>query len=363
MKKMARILVLFLVLCLAFYYIINFIISSEQKKSLEAFENEIHLQTVVLSNTLWLLINSYVSDVNLITSFLNEKNAPPTTDDLKAFYGNILKPKMFLLNIAFLNNSGTQISIYPRKYSKSNGLNYSFSEYFKEVQKTGRIVISKALMNYRSEELVKGYHSINIIAPVTGLNKKKFGYLVFAIDILKLEELAHFKMHASGSNMSFYLVDLNNNEILCDSQPSDISEPLTGSAKFRSFLKNYAKTNDSKRGVLAEISDRKVFLSSTSLKIGRKSLAVVAMVPYIKSANYTADSFRIFFLISSYLALILFLIISFIVYHEVIVKRLRKKISRLEIIIDKKTKDLHTEEIVQTEYFKELTEKLKKIKK
>ena len=58
----------------------------------------------------------------------------------------------------------------------------------------------------------------------------------------------------------------------------------------------------------------------------------------------------------------LFMVAAFVIYNEVIVKKLRKKISRLEIIIDERTKESHMDGIVQTKYFKSLEDKIKSIK-
>ncbi len=299
-----------------------------------------------------------------MAAFLEHRNDTPTVDNLKLLYNCIIKSKTTLLNIAFLDNSGTQQCIYPKKFSTSNGLNYSFRDYFKEVRKTNETVMSEPLVNFNPKGNILEYEAITFISPVVSLShKKKLGYLIINVDIASLEELIQYKdKKGDYTSISFYLIDTKSNNILI-SPSNEKSEKLSIANKdFRSFIINYSNPCKENHSILTKISKEKVYITSTHLKINNYTFAIVAAVPYKHTINYIADFSRMIALIIIFIALMLFLVAAFVIYNEIIVKKLKNKISRLEIIIDEKSKIQDMEDIVQSEYFKNLADKVKSIK-
>jgi hypothetical protein len=363
MKKYIVTTLIFLALIFSAYFFYRSTIQTEQEKTEISFKAEIYLQAVILSDNLWYLFNDYVSGVERIKFYLGEKGKVPTAADLKRFYDNVNKAKFNLINIAFVDSGGTCISIYPEKYSVEKGINYSFRNYFKEAQKTDKVVISKSSINYRPHNKALKYRAVTIIAPVKDLENKNLGYILADIDVFDLEKFNQYKFLAQNGKISFYIIDTDGNEILSSPQISGWHKLSTTNKDFRSFIINYPKTHNENKCISAKVSGEKAFFASSPLKIGDNSLAVVAMLPYKGSIMSTTDFFSRLSVIMSFTTLIVFFLFGFVLYHGVIVKKLKKKISRLEIVIDDKLKKQDMEDIAQTEYFKELQDKIKSIKK
>jgi hypothetical protein len=362
MKKYIVTILIFLVIVVVNGFLFNSLFQSEQEKYEDSVKNDIQQQTIMLSNALWYLFNDYISDISLMSSFLGHIKKTPNVDFLKFLYENAKKPEIGLLNIAFFDNDGIQQCIYPSKYSNSNKLNYSFRHYFKEAQKTNKTIISKALTNYRPQKVEQEYRSIVFITPIINLNKKKYGYILLNFDILSFKKLMRHKNKKDDRYISFYLVDTKNDELLYAPQSLCARKLSSSDRDFCSFVINFSKTHNGKNSKLTKVSGKKLYISSSQVKIASTSLAVAATIPYKDTISYTADFSRRISLITVYIGLVLFMIATFVMYNEFIVKKLANKISRLEIIIDEKTKEQEMKNIVQSEYFKELKSKIKSIK-
>jgi len=362
MKKYLITILIFLVIIIANGFLFNSLFQTEHRKYENSVKNDMQQQTVMLSNTLWYLFNDYMSDISLMTSFLGYINKTPNVDFLKLLYENVKKPEISLLNIAFFDNDGTQQCVYPAKYSASNKLNYSFRKYFREAQKTNKIIVSKALINYRPKKATQEYRSIVFITPIVNSSKEMRGYIVLNLDILSLKKLMRYENKKGDRYISFYLVDTRHDELLCAPQSLRADKLSPANKDLRSFIINFSKGNNVNHSALTKVSGKKIYVASNRLKIANTLLTVVATVPYKETISYTADFSRRISLITVYIGLILFMIAAFVMYNEFIMKKLTNKISRLEIIIDEKTKEQETKNIVQSEYFKELKDKVKLIK-
>ena len=348
-----------------FTYLLYYsLIYSKHKKTNDSFNNEMFLQAVILSDNIEDLFNDYIQNIALIMFYLGEKGVDPTLADLKRFYNSTNKSRLSLLNIAFLDNNGTCMSIYPEKYSPEIGLNYSFRDYFQKVKNTEVIVTSKPMENFRPHKDVPVYGAITIIAPLIDNNEKKLGFVRFDVNIYDLIELIHNEFQRQRRKLAYFIVDTVNNEIISSTQNIQPKNLSIENDKFRSFIINFAKEpNNEDKYIQTKISGKKAFFASCPLNIGNNSLTVVATLPYEGSIVSTTDFFNRLSVVMIFTTLILFFGLGFIIYHEFIVKKLKKKISHLEIIIDKKTHKQNIDDIVQTDYFKELSEKLKSIKK
>jgi hypothetical protein len=362
MKKYIIITISFLIMLTLGYFAYNSIVNIEKKKEVLAIRSEIYLRTLLLSDKMIHLFNDYASKAKRITFYFADKDVIPTEADLKLFFNHTEKTRLKLLNIAFADNNGTCLSIYPKEYSASVGLNYSFRNYFKKAQETDKVVFSKPLKNYCPHEKALEYGAITIIAPIINSADKKLGYILLDIDVFNIKEFIPSKLMDKESKLKFYIVDTDNNEILASPQIPDSNKLSIHNKNFSSFIINFARTHNEDRFFSSSISGEKAFFVVSPLKIGSNSMAVVAMLPYKKSIISTTNFFSELSLIMTFTALVLFFIFGFIIYHEFIVKKLRSQISCLKIVIDENNRNENVEEISQTDYFKELRKKIKSMK-
>ena len=318
-------------------------------------------QTTTLSYALWFLLYDCSSDIDMIALYLGAKSKKPSHEDLKTSFEKIAKSNIGFLNLCFLDNNGTLKEVYPKKYSAQLGNNYSFRNYFKKVQETNKLVMSEPLNNRRMNGEEPKFRSIVLIAPIFNLKNEKIGYLLSDIDVSNLGALIQLEEEISHENYPIFYIINPTEKALMFTPHKEYPQPLTSKNKFfRSFLIDFASADKKEQSILTNILDETVYLSSRKIDIDNNQFSVTTILPYKFTIDHLADYNRKLALIVIYLGLIFVLVTSLVAYNRFVIRRLKKKINRLEIIIDKKIKKLEVNNIVDSKYFEELKNKIKK---
>ncbi len=353
-----------IVVLVATGYLFKRLYHYEQVKYGKSLTRILEQQTVSLSNSIWFLFNDYISDINLMSAVVTKNEIPPSIKELAFLYENTKKPQIGLINIAFLDKDGTELAVYPEKYLASNGVNFSFRRYFQRVRKENRPILSKPLENYAPNDLFKQYNSFVIISPVKSNEGVVAGYLLLNLDVSSLESLFYANAEKEyHNNISFLVIHSGEEELAYSSETNNFTHLFKNDKELKNFIFKIAERKDEQIYTrIVNIAGERVLLCVNHIDICGEKLAVVAVLPYKITVNYSADFSRRITLIIAYIVFMLLLIATFIIYSEIIVKRLQKKISRLEIIIDERAKEKELTDISESDFFKEIEDKAKSLK-
>ena len=279
-------------------------------------------------------------------------------EKLSNIYYKYLKNNSFLTSFGFLNKKGTMEVIVPEKFNKEKGNNYSFRSYFSKAKTTKNLVYSQILENYRPNNKEEIYETIVLALPVYSnniFNGAFFGQL----DVLKIQNTFKQIVHISGNNMiDLYFYDQKENKIICDSE-------LLEDKKFENFLEN--RMTSYNKGInidnINTYNGNKYFVEIKPVQDLNNDNAffMIGIIPYSKVIGFFSKfSARIMYL-AIFITLIVVIALVILVYNQKVIRGLTSKIKILEISINEVTKKQNIDEITESEYFKELKEKISKL--
>jgi len=364
MKQNIITTIIFAVLIAGAYYFCNSLFTSQQKSFDEARINDLEMNASAVSVITAHFMNNIISCVKHSAKKISKFDAIPDSIDLETIYNSISILDLPIESLGFIDLDGTLKTIYPPAFSEAVGRNYSEYEFFRKSKKLGKLTASKVVSYKYSDSKLNDRSFFVLITPVTNYKGARIGYVTVSIGTEGLTNLIQLQRYVSReSHIKFYIVNPEYDQILCspDNMQGKISE--SGRENARNFIIAAAKTDNKNSSVLIDKGSKKLFLTTSKINLKDISLLVVASEPYMKTFNYSADSFRRILLIIVFTFIILVLMILLIIYQKVVVKKLKKQITDLEIIIDKKNLEKEVEKITQSDYFSELNDKIKNLKK
>ena len=361
MKLRIFTILMFLTIITGAGYVLKSFHRAEEKRVYTSKKINLKLQTFALATALDYLFSDYIKDITILATRVAYQD--PLVVKMERDFELLINSGHFLINIGFLNTKGILKYIYPSKYSNCIGIDYSFRDYFKDAEKTNNLIISLPLENHQHQNKVFEYSSIVIINPVYDRNNKNAGYLTFEVDIDEIGQLIQLdRVIEENSHISYYLVDVAQKEILC--YPSLTNQPYfhLKNKKFRDFLINFS--SDLKGSTaMVDFEGNNLYISSNYINYKDSSVMIIAVQPYSKSINYSANYARRFLLIIIFILLILVLITILVICNKVIVKKLQGEITKLKIDIDIKATQKETKHITENDFFKNLSKNAAVFKK
>ena len=366
MKKRHIIIPAFLVIIiLSLSFLFKFLLDYEKRKFYNNEKKSIEIHTYSLSNAIWYYFANLATYIKLSASYFEQKfDSTPTTNDLKLLYESISQKDISLINVGFLNVSGILTSICPTKHSQEVGINFSFRDYFKKVSQTNKSVISAPIYDYRPLKGEKKQRAIYLITPIFKSTAEKIGYLSLKISLDDISNLIKVPQNlADNIKLKYYVVDQSNNKFLYTPKNSGgLSHFLYKNETIKSFLLEYTKAAKTGECTLVKKQGGELFICSNKLNIQGTELTLIALIPYKEASSYSSSFLNRIFLMALYIAIIVIMVTGLIIYNEFILKKLNKRIEKLEILIDEKEKKKDLDQITHSEYFEDLKEKVKKIK-
>ena len=362
MKLRIFILLTFLFVIVGAASILNSVNNAAKRQFEDATRINLRLQTVALATTLDYVFTDYIKDMNFVASRLKTRRLDSAAG-MRIAYDYLFNSNRYVINVCYLNKEGILEYIYPKKYSGAIGNDYSFREYFKKAKKTNKLVISMPVDNYRPQKTNVEYKSINLLLPVLDKIGKKKGYFAMGIDVDSLSHLVELDRNIEGdSKTSYYLVDTEKKEFLCSPAPSAEQDPVSNSEAFIDFLLQFSHGRE-QRCALTSFDKKKMYVSSNYVNFRDSSLMIFATLPYTESIDSFANFAREMSLIIIFFLLTLILIAIIVISNRTIVKSLERKFDDLKIVVDEKIKKQDIEEITESEFFKDLSEKVASHKK
>ena len=154
MKRHYLIIIFFIALIILGLSIgLKLLLGYEERQYISLEKEKIQSQIYNLSNELSYYIGSIRSDIRLSASYVENINkSQPIEEVLKSLFGIIDDSLFNILNVAYLDDSGTIQSIYPETFKNEIGNNISFRNYFIKASRTGKLEISEPLSNYRPKK-------------------------------------------------------------------------------------------------------------------------------------------------------------------------------------------------------------------
>ena len=320
-----------------------------------------------LSYAIQYYFSSYITYLDLVSYYFGKNNKIPTNEDLKNIYNNSQIDGIDILNLCFINNKGTMLSIYPNIYYDEIGTNYSFRNYFKKAQKTDKAVISAPLSNFmpdRKKNKIETYNAVIMLKPVINSIGKRLGYIQLDINIkdikgfINLDKYSIDKYSIDKESFDLFLYEFHDYNAIYESADSVISK----NELFNTFKIN-SKSNDISGSADIVLFGNKYFIAFNKISIADNNFILFTILPYKDSITLKANQSLQLFLLALYFTIILILFAMLIFYNKIILKKYIKEIHKLEIIIDEKNKNEELKRISESEFFVNMKEKVNQIKK
>ena len=355
--------IIFAVLIVGAYYFCSTLFISQQKSFDKAKINDLEMNASAVSVITAHFMNDIIACVEHSAQALSKYAATPANSELETIYNSISILDLPIESLGFIDLDGTLKTIYPSAFSEAIGRSFDNYEFFKKSEKNGRLTASKVVSYKYSDNQLNDRPFFVLITPVLNNDGVRFGYVTASIGTKGLTDLIQLQKYVSSeSHIKFYIVNPDYDQILCspDSMQGKISDE--GRENARNYIIATSKTDIKNSSILIDKGSKKLFLTTSKVNLKDISLMVVASEPYMKTFNYSADASRRILLIIVFTFIILVLIIMLIIYQKVVVKKLKKQITKLEIIIDKNSTKEEIGKISESDYFKGLNEKVNKIK-
>ncbi len=347
------------------YYFCNTLFLSEQKSFDDAKLVDLEMNASAVSAIVSFVFNDLVSQVKYIATEVSNGKKEPTKEELKKIFHSFTERDMPIIDLGFFDDAGTLKVIYPLSYSNEIGNNYAFRDYFQKAKKLNKLEASKTLKNFKPKGTETDMDSFVIIKPVLNKLGKRFGFVFIDVDVDSIADSIQLNKYVkTDTNIKFYIVNPEYDNIICSPDKSLQAGKLSTEwlENIRKFIIKASKFPEKNNSKLVGVGNDKIYVTTSKVDVKEASLVVVAAVPYVDTINYSADFVRKVLLISVATSIMLMLFILLIVYQKTVVKKLNMQIRNLKIIIDKRSTKSEAEQITQSDYFKNLNRKVKKLK-
>jgi len=333
------------------------------EKEIKRIENEryddLSITTTTIANDLSFIFSSTEKDLKLLASIYSNKKVP-STSALSKIYDSIFDSNSFLLNIFFMNSEGTMKAIAPKIFKCEIGNNYAFRKYFQKAINNKSIVFSDVLSNFREKKNEQNYKSIIVVLPVCDDENNFKGILGANLDLNKIQKRIRAEsLTKKMSTTGFYCIDYKNSTVVAG--PIDRSNNQVFDKLLLSIAKSafFDKLNDK----TFTFNDKKYIFSSNVVSNINFTFQILGILPLNESIFSFKQIFKQIKGIVVMIVGVIIIVLFIILYNEKIHKKLKSRIRDLEINIDhKKTvESMHC--ITESDYFKQLQEKINSIKK
>ena len=302
-----------------------------------------------MADALDFMAKYFLFQLKWMSSNIKESNITNFDQTVTPFLEN----NSYYKDIWFINKKGVcirDLSLDPN--SKSDvGKVYSQSDLFLELKAGKEFIISD----------IKAFdekYEINFALPVRDKKNNFSGVIGVTIDIVKLEELIKPKM---DSVILIWLSDIKGINILysgINTNTQSILENFTGSRTELVELKHNSKTKK-----LYKYKNQNVIICTSKLKFGEDNWSVSTMMPYAHIQQMILPFYKRIIILMLIITISIIVSTSIIISERLIIRKLKQKISKLEIIIDQKQKTKDIDDIVDNEYFRDLVNRAKELDK
>jgi hypothetical protein len=364
MKHNIFIIIIFFVLLSGAYFFCNTLFLAEQKSFDKARISDLEMNASAVSVITGFFINDLIACVKHASAKLSKNSKEPTEKDLEYIYNTFALIDLPIMNIGFLDEKGIVKNIYPSTFLETKGSSFADYKCFQQSKKLNKLTASKVVSYPQSKDYETNRNFFVLTLPVINKDGIRTGFITASVDMNSLTDLIQLTNYINAeSHIKFYIIDPERDQILCS--PDDIKGRISearGRNSIRDFVMNASKITSKNSSKLIGKGKNKIYVTTSKVNVKDIPLVVVATDPYINTFNYSADATRRIAMIIVFVCIMLILLILLIVYQKTVVKKLKMQISSLEIIIDKDSVKKETEKIAQSDYFKELNDKIKTIR-
>jgi hypothetical protein len=300
-------------------------------------------------------------NVQLIAALFGNNFKVPK-EKFSEIYYKYLKDNSSLNSFGYLNKKGIMEVIVPEKFKNEIGNNYSFRRYFGKAKATKNLIYSEVLENSRPKKTEGIYKTIVLALPVY-FNNTFNGIFFGQLDVDKVQNLINHIVQTPEDDMiNLYFYDQTVNTIVCD---SEILEDKAFDDFLKKIISKNKRTFKAKTNNIYSFKGGKYFIEIIPVKDLSEDNAyfMIGIIPYSKAIGFFSEfSSKILFL-TIFIALIVMLALVIVVYNQKVIRKLTNRIQHLEISINEVTKKQKVNELAESEYFKELQEKISTLKK
>ncbi len=319
----------------------------------------IHANTRALANALKYYNYNIVTNFNYIQFYYKNESdhLEPDSRNLNMFFDVIKASNLDIISILFIDNSGQLATGFPEKELYKIKKNNKVVKYIKErVISSDRLIIS-AFFDDNNYILAS--------EPLFDNDKNKVGYVIIQLVLWPtVKQLESSSLIKYDKNYGFFIYNNNLNEFTVSIPPCyDEQFFLYKKNELESILVKYFQSPENGKCILKGINGNKIFLCSKEVRFSNNKITVCTIVQADKTINYSQIYLSESYLIVIAVLMLIIFIIILIVYNETIMKKLDRKINRLEIEIDKKDEQNAVKNITESQYFNDLLKQVHKMKK
>jgi len=358
MKNIFLFILLVVVLIVGFGIFIFYL----YQQDIERIENDrigdLSVITDTIANDLGYIFTTTERDLKLLSSIYRDRK-PPTVEELSNIYNTAFDINSFLINIFYMDSDGTMRAIGPGKYSKEIGNKYAFRSYFLNAKNSGGSFFSEVLSNYKAKSSEEEYDSVVVVLPVYNKMKQFKGLFGANLDLNKLQKrIQTGVMSKSTTKGGLYFIDYKNKQIVSG------SNKIKNTPIFERFLLSVSakEGNKSIDKNKFTFNGKKYFCSSKLIKNKKFTFQVLGIFPSTDSVFSLKGLYKQISGIAIIVGAVILIALFIIIYNEKIMKKLKKRIEVLEINIDSTKKEKDVGNIIDSDYYRELQNKINAIR-
>jgi len=351
--------------------IIVVIFSTGAFLSFKLFENYHNTSEKIITNELKMLTSSvnlsfrnYFKNtrikLELIASLFKSEKLT-FSEKLKELYNKYIKNDNYIINIFFVNNKGIVKDIDPSIYSNIIGITFPINKYFKNYEKYDTSLYSYHNTN---KNLIKNNSNKNLVLallPIYSKDSKFHGLLGININISRmvsdLEKTVNIDNSANALNeVKLYFIDYEKDCIIGDSSHKNDLELN------KLIIKSSNKNRNKNTSGYFDFKNSRYIYSFHSIDQSKYKFRIFGYVPYSLTSGYIKEFTAQLAWILILGCIILLFIIIVIVSYEIMIKKLRHHIVKLNINMDTEAEKKDVSKIVDSEYFDTIAETVRKLK-
>ena len=367
MKKSIKFLIGFYCLIIVICILLSILFYSEEKTQvIKNNKAQLFLKTEATVEVIRYIFDDFITELEILKKTLYEvKNTETVGSHLIQFFRIILTSSSFLNNIYYADKHGDVTVVYPHTVKKSFKADLALEKHFIKTKDKKITLLSDLINTYKSIVYGSTHYAV-LFSPLYDKNKIFEGIIGADIDLKKISSIIQpfndLKTKDQFKNVDFYC--LTSAKALVFAGPQNVEYGAIPSFipkdKIESFLSRLKKNNYIINDLI-QFGNSKYYITTVPYTLYGKKIIVMGVKTYIGSIETLRTLYYKISIMVAISIIIIIIITVFILKNEKRFALFKQKYKTLEIFIDEQKKKGDVEDLVTTDYFKQIKEKMDEI--
>ena len=368
MKRSSKFLIGFYCFIIAVCVFLSILFYVEQKNNIiEENKAQLSLTTEVTLEELAYIFNDFIAELEILKKTFYEMDKDKfISKHLISLFQIILSSNTFLKNIYYADKYGDVTLVFPHTVKRSLKEDLNLEKHFTETKDKKITLMSNIINTYKSKAYGSAYYTA-IFYPLYN-NKKSFEGIIGAdLNLIKIgsiiQPLDNLKEKYKFERTKFFCLTSDKALVLAGPVGSSfgVTPPFIPADEAQKFL-SLVRENKYIVNDLVKFGSIKYYISTFPYELCGKKIIVMGIKPFTHSIEMLRMLYLKIFIMLAISIIIIIVITIFVIKNEKRFNLLVQKYKKLEIFIDEQKKKGEIENVISSDYFKQLTEKMNEIR-